>query len=83
MLICSKTSTIGAPTLTYFFDDYMFRWSYAPTPICSNNYMPNCFKNFMLVPLDAPTLKCFDNRMHTSIDIHSYDIHAHVHTLGC
>ena len=46
---------------------------------------PLTFYNFMLIHLDdlmiyAPTFKCFDNRMLTSIDIHTYDIHAHMCT---
>ena len=69
-----------------FFDDHMFWWSYAPMPICFNDHMLACVYNFMLICLDelviTPSYVQIDNRMHSSIDIHLYDFHTHVHTLG-
>ena len=49
---------LDAPMLTYFFDDHMFRWSYAPMPTCFKDYIPTCSLNFMLLSFDVLIIIC-------------------------
>ena len=89
MLICSDTSMIGCSYVCI-----PLCWSHVSMVICSHVYMLKQLHAHLLLKfhgsylwtiwwLYAPTLKCFDNHMHTGIDIHTYDICAHVHTHGC
>ena len=81
------------------FGDHMFTCLHALVITCSNVYKLGCSNSLMITCpltcitscsyawtiwwLHATVFKCFYNFMLTSIDIHSYDIHTHLHTHGC
>ena len=75
-LLCSNALMI------IHFYVHMLWWLYVPSSTyfnkntCPLAYMPSCPNARTRLWLDAPMLTWF-------VDIHSYDIHKHVHTLGC
>ena len=69
-------------TMMECFFIYMLWWSHAHLHVCPLACMPS--RSYAWTPWWLPTtiLKCFDDCMLTCIDIHMFDIHTHVHTLG-
>ena len=76
MLICSDTFMIES----YYVN--MLCWSHAMMIECFHVYVLWWSHAWKLWWLPTPVLKCVTNSMLTCIDIHMFDIHTHVHTLG-
>ena len=92
MLICLDTFMIGCSFVNMLRWSHAFKFIYHDDRVlphlhtlvitCPLTCMPSSLYAWTLWCLPTPILKCFNDRMLTCIDIHMFDIHTHVHTLG-